>query len=301
LVVADQCSTDGTFETLQATPGVTVVRNDSSSFDEQHRQQLLLGAARRFTGRRILFGLDADEAFSSNCTATNDWVRIMEAPAGTVIQFQWVNILPGFREAWVPSERIVCGFVDNGAQHEGRAIHSSRVPLPKESPVLKITEFVILHFQYLSWERMRSKHRWYQTWEYLHNLKDRPLDIYRCYNHMYGSWEASEIQPVRPEWLEGYDRAGIDFRSLQSEAITWWDREMVALLREHGPGRFRKLPIWDVDWNAIARKLGPDGADLSDPRSMSEKMVHQLLRATQKYRTNLGVRAFERFLRMGGW
>ena len=69
---------------------------------------------------------------------------------------------------------------------------------------------------------------------------------------MLGGWEEEEIHPFRREWLEGYDRSGIDFRSLKPEPITWWDKEVLQMLLEHGPRRFRKLDIWDMDWNAVA-------------------------------------------------
>src|SRR5262249_1964896 len=109
------------------------------------------------------------------------------------------------------------------------------------------------------------------------------------------------IHPVKPEWLKGYDRAGIDFRSLQSESVTWWDREILQMLREHGPERFRRIAIWDKDWNAIAAQVGANGADLSDPRSAWAKIVHRLLKVTQKNRSSFGVRGFERFLRLTCW
>ena len=118
---------------------------------------------------------------------------------------------------------------------------------------------------------------------------------------MFGGWEEEEIHSIRPEWLEGYDRAGIDFRSLKGESVTWWDTELLQMLVEHGPKHFRKLNIWDMDWNALAASLGIDGVDLADPRSSAEKAIHYLLVKTQNQRTNLGVRAFERLLRLLGW
>ena len=60
VIVADQLSTDGTREILRATPGVELVLNESPTFDEAHRQNLLLTHARKIPGKRILIGLDAD-------------------------------------------------------------------------------------------------------------------------------------------------------------------------------------------------------------------------------------------------
>src|SRR4030095_9506372 len=98
---------------------------------------------------------------------------------------------------------------------------------------------------------MLSKHRWYQAWEYAIHQKKGALQIFREYHHMFG-WAKNEIHPVQPEWLAGYDRAGVNFRSLKTEPLTWWDREVVQMLCDKGPDSFRKLAIWNRDWNAVA-------------------------------------------------
>jgi len=301
IIVADQGSTDGTLQELQRTAGVQTLVNESPAYDEAQRQRLLINAARKISGKRIFIALDADEALSANCLPSAEWQRLAEAKPGTVLRFRWVNILPRFKQAWIPSEPTALGFIDDGSEHTGEKIHSRRVPWPANSPVIDLAEVVVLHFQYVAWERMLSKHRWYQAWEALNHPQKAPLEIFRKYHHMYGSWDASEIHPVKPEWLDGYERAGVSFRSLQGEPVTWWDKELLQMLREHGTARFRKLDIWDKDWNEVAHTLGLNGADFRDPRSATEKTVHRLLAATQKRRANLGVRALERSLRSLGW
>jgi hypothetical protein len=301
VVVADQQSNDGTLELLQATPGAEVVINESPAFDEAHRQKILLERARQFEGRRVLIGLDADEALSANCRESKEWKQIADAEPGTILRFRWVNILPGFKEVWIPPKYNAFGFVDNGCDFRGWRIHSPRLPQPENAPVIDLDEIVVLHFQYVAWERMIAKHHWYQAWEHLKHQQKGSLEIFREYNHMYGGWDKSEIHPLQPEWLEGYDRAGIDFRSLQSEPVTWWDREIVQMLREYGTERFRRIAIWDQDWNEMATHIRTNGADLSDPRSAWEKTVHRLLAVTQSRRSNLAVRGFERLLRLLGW
>jgi hypothetical protein len=300
VVVADQGSTDGTLQYLQATPGVDVVINDTP-FDELHRQRLLVGQARRVSGGRILIALDADEALSANCLESKEWERLNSAKPGTVLRFRWVNILPGLQQAWIPPEPVPLGFVDDGTEQTGGRIHNHRLPCPPGAPRLDLEDIVVLHFQYLAWDRMLSKHRWYQAWEHATHGQKKPLQIFREYNHMYGSWDKSEIHPVRPEWLSAYEAAGLDFRALKSEPITWWDREVLQMLREHGPAYFRKLAIWGVNWNNVAAELGLGETDLGDPRSTSERVVHKLLAATQNRRATWTVRGFERLLRFAGW
>jgi len=127
------------------------------------------------------------------------------------------------------------------------------------------------------------------------------LDIYREYNHMKGSWEESELKPVRAEWLTGYADMGIDFENIETESITWWDVEVLRMIQKMGPGYFRKLNIWGANWESVAASVGELGEGLSDPRSSFEKGAHRILEATQGRRANLGVRALESLLRRCGW
>jgi hypothetical protein len=301
LIVADQGSTDGTLAVLHASPGVEVVINDGPGYDESYRQKLLLGRARKIPGPRILLGLDADEALSANHVASSEWAKIMAAPPGTVLRFRWVNILPGFKQAWIPPKFTAFGFIDDGAEHTGSRIHSPRVPNPPHAPTLDLEEIVVLHFQYVAWERMESKQRWYQAWELTKHRQKSPLEIFRQYNHMNGSWAPEEIHPLKPEWLAGYDEAGIDFRSLTCEPVTWWDREVVQMLREHGADYFRRVAIWNQNWNAVAQRVGVAPANFGDPRSPLEKAAHRLLASTQNRRGDWTVRGLERVLRASGW
>jgi hypothetical protein len=301
VIVADQGSTDETRRKIVDHLKTDLVINDSPVFDEVHRQRLLIGRARELAEDRILIALDADEALSANVSESREWNELHRLPAGTVLRFQWVNILPGFKQAWIPKQLKRCGFVDDGSQHGGRRIHNQRVPGGPDAPVVDLKEVVVLHFQYVLWERMRRKHNWYQVWELVENRQKRPLDIFRKYHHMFGSWDPDELHPVKPEWLAGYEKAGLDFRSLKCESVTWWDREVVRMLSEHGASRFRKLAIWDQDWNDMAAQIGSEFSDFSDPRSVTEKVIHRILKVTQKRRELLVVRVFERLLRNLGW
>jgi len=301
IVVADQGSTDGTFQELLRTPGVHAVVNASPVFDEPHRQRLLIENARRIADKRLLIALDADEALSSNCLQSKEWEQISQAEPGTVLRFRWVNVLPGFENAWIPSEPLLCGLVDDGTEHTGRPIHNPRVPSRPGAPVIDLQEIVVLHFQYVVPSRMRSKHRWYQAWEHLNSPSKRPLDIFRQYHHMHGGWDENEIQPVKREWFAGYESVGLDFSALASEPVTWWDKEVVQMLCQHGPARFCKLAIWDQDWNALRAHVSTSDIAITDPRSLWEKTVHRILSATQTNRSNWGVRGFEKLLRVIGW
>ena len=302
IIVADQGSTDGTLEQLYAAPTVSVVHNNSATYDERHRQCLLINRAREIEGPRVLIALDADEALSANAPDSPEWAKIESAEPGAVLRFRWVNILPGFEKAWIPDEPVAFGYVDDGREHTAMSrIHNPRLPQPAGAPLLDLKDIVVLHFQYAVPARMESKQRWYQVWEHINHPNRSVLDIFRQYNHMFGSWDASEIHPMRAEWLAGYDRAGLSFRDLECERMTWWDEDIFRLLGEHGPGRFRRLDIWKKDWTQVAIERGADPASFADPRSIWVKLAHRLLRATQSARDQASVRIFERLLRLSGW
>src|SRR5437899_2901721 len=111
IVIADQCSEDGSRDIARSHPKVLLVDNPALAYNEEHRQQLLLEAARQIPGRRVIIALDADEALSANWMSSPEWKSLLAAGEGTVLRFQWVNICPDLRHCWIPPDDIPFGFV----------------------------------------------------------------------------------------------------------------------------------------------------------------------------------------------
>jgi hypothetical protein len=303
IVVADQGSSDGSREIAAGFSKVTLLDNHVPAYDEGARQRLLLSGARRIPGRRVIVALDADEILSADFAATPEWAAVRAAPSGTILTFDWINVLPGFTSAWIPPEKVPFGFVDDGSDHRGDRIHSTRIPVRADSPVLQLDDLKVLHLQYTDWSRMKSKQRWYQCWETLEHPTKRPIQIYRQYHRMDG-FPAAEIHPLSPRWLSGYERRGIDIRAASEDAVYWWDKEVLDWLARHGAPRFRRLDVWDVDWAEIAARLGRAVAPASvrDPRSAFERAVHRWLEATQRRRPDSRrIRWMQRTLIPLGW
>jgi hypothetical protein len=59
-----------------------------------------------------------------------------------------------------------------------------------------------------------------------------------------------EVTPVDPAWFCGWERAGIDMRSITVEPYYWQDFEVLRLFAQHGLRRFRMDDIWNIDWEA---------------------------------------------------
>jgi len=302
VIVADQGSDDASRDIALRHSKVTLVENPDPTYDEGGRQRLLLREARQIPGKRVIIALDADEALTGNWRDTEEWHRILSAPPGTVLNFEWANIRPDWKSCWIPPGRVPFGFVDDGREHSGSALHSNRIPGRDESPSIELTDIKVLHLQYTAWERMKSKQRWYQCWERLNHPRKRPVQIYRQYHHMDAIPEA-HLRPVRQDWLAGYVRHGIDFTATAAGERFWTDGEVLRWLQTFGTARFRRLDIWDVDWAALARKHGFEVSPelLRDPRNRVERAVHDWLRRTQSRQMKPGIRLLQRLLIPLGW
>ena len=302
IVVADQGSTDGSREIAARHAKVTLIDNPESEYDEGARQRLLLDAARNFSGRRVIFALDADEIPAAGWPESEAFARFAGAGPGTVGRMRWANILPGFERCWLPREEVVFGFVDDGAEHRGERIHSVRLPVAAAAPSVSPDAVTVLHYQYANWERMKSKQRWYQGWELLNMPGKRPIQLYRQYHHM-DAIRPERTEPLPQRWIAPYERAGIDMRSIPEEAHYPWDEEVLGWMRVYGARRFRKLDIWDVDWESVAHRAGlaaPDGG-LADPRGYLTRAIHRWLRASQDRHTRGRTRLAQRALIPFGW
>jgi hypothetical protein len=302
IIIADQMSTDRSREIAVRYPKVTLVENPSDKFDEAERQQLLIEAARCFSQPRLIIALDADEILTANYMDCTEWATICEAAPGTVISFQWANLLPDLKSYWSPPQDFPWGFMDDGSKHNGKKIHSHRVPIPTCSSRINLRDIKVLHYQYTHWERMESKHRWYQAWERLNRPSRHAVDIYRQYHHMY-SIPKNEFHPVPEEWLLGYKQHGIDMTSICKEKTFWWDKDVLKLIIENDPKTFKREAIWDFDWGELNKRINHDikQANLDDPRSVFDKYVHHWLSRTQPAHFRLRVRAVETILKSIGW
>jgi hypothetical protein len=209
-------------------------------------------------------------------------------------------MLPSFEACWIPPEDIVFGYVDDGAEHGGSTVHSTRLPVRASAPTVKLRDVKVMHYQYTNWRRMKSKQRWYQAWEWLNVPGKRPIQLYRQYHHMDAVPE-ERLEPVPAEWLERYEAEGIDMTTIPTEPYYRWDAELLEWIKAQGPRHFRKLDVWDVDWNDIARAAGVHGAPIGDPRGPGTRLLHRWLALTQGHADQRRIRYLQRALIPFGW
>ena len=104
------------------------------------------------------------------------------------------------------------------------------------------------------------------------------------------------------DWLDAYRSSKVVRRPYY-----WYDLEVFKFFDQYGVDKFRKLNIWDTDWQSKARVLGKQG-NYQDPRMRLDKWIHRFIerhREELKMRTTLKWKLINKFgntvLRVFGW
>jgi glycosyltransferase involved in cell wall biosynthesis len=303
IIVADQNSDDNSAELVQACPKAQLIRNESKVFNEAQRQILLLDAARKIPGPRVIVAMDADEILPTQLFETPAWDRIIYSPPGTVGQLQFINMLPGMKKA-IRADWLNRIYVDDEHPHTPTPIHSSPVPFREQSPTIRLPESMLLHYAMVDANRYARRQIWYQCLERLNTKDFGPIQLYRRY-FGYNSIPDDQLCDVNPTWFTAYEREGIEVRKIEPGPTAMYDRDILAWMTDPkiGTRRFNKLAIWHIDWNSEYRTLAgkPPPVDLGDPRSWYEKTVHRWLARTQPHARSYSVRGIQRVLRLTGW
>lgn len=297
ILIADQLSDDGSQSIAERYPKVTLIANPSITFNEPERQALLISEARKRWPDAVLMALDADEALTPNVCTSPEWKAAIAQPPGTVLRMRWVNVRPGFESCWRPPRQRFFGYVDDGEPHAGQLIHSPRVPIPARAKFFDLENVEVLHFQYVDEERMQSKHRWYQCYERTIAPTRSATKIYRQYHHMDAipdSWNDS-LPPTL--WEELTDQ-GANIATIAIGGPYRWDRDVLELFRQYGPGAFRREDIWRAPWKTLRSSLGLDAEayPVDDPRSQRDISIQNWLRRTQRLRRWPHIRLADAFL-----
>lgn len=301
IIIADQSTDKVSAQIAECFSKVTLIDNVSEAYSEQHRQKLLIDAARQLPPPRLLMALDADEMLTANFLHSPEWNCVLEAPPGTVIRLEWVNIQPDLDSCWISEGKLPLAFVDDGSKHSGTDIHSPRIPVPAHANTMILEDIKCLHYQYTNWERMQKKQCWYQCWERINSPQRSAIDIFRQYHHMY-SMAVERLRPLKREWLSGYIDRGIDMTSINYDKSPWIDREILSYFDEHGTKKFSREAIWNFDWENIAKSLGDnDVSRYRDPRNRFERRFHWWLKESQRVQTKFSVRLVQKALKLMGW
>ncbi len=281
ILIADQGSTDGSLEICRRYPKVVVIENLEEDYDEGRRQLLLIDEARRICpAHKILFGFDADEILSGNSLASEEWKVMLQAEPGTVIRIEKPDLRDGTATCIRYNTPWALGYVDDGAVHRPKRIHSLRLPTPPAAPVMDLTQVKVLHYALTRPRAQASKHRRYSVIE---NLLGKGLVVGRrlSYRPAHDFSVGFRVEHSPKSWFEVWEAQGIDMRTIVASEYYWQDFDVLKAFRQHGVARFWKENIWDFDWESCRRAALADGIETvpASPIRKPPRWLSVLLRA----------------------
>ncbi len=257
IVIADQQSTDSTREIVSRFPKVTLIVNDSPDLDESYRDAMLIKKARELVGNNgILFRIDADEIFTPDFDS-EDWREIKQSKEGTVWRFRWFHLSPNFSSFFESKFPMFGAFVDDGREYTPKSIIHLRELFPN-SPVAEervALNIGLLHYQFVDWNRMQSKHRYYQCFEHIAFPTKSAIEVFRQYHWMFDSGLPKESIPF--QWIESYKSLGIDLFGVAFEKEFWWDEKVNEYFAKYSPEHFRYFETYKPGKLLFAKGKNP--------------------------------------------
>jgi hypothetical protein len=295
IIIADQNSTDGSRDIARKYSKVILIDNNSSEYNEYARQELLLNEARKIKGKRLLISLDADEIFTADFEETSDWQLILNSEPGESFGFRWINIKPDFKHGWL-SKHFPWALMDDNSIHDGKWIHSPRLPIKHPEKTIDLEQIKVLHYQFTNWRRMVSKHRFYQCLERINKPHINPIQLYRVYHHM-NLIKKKDTFTIENSNFRSYENRGITVRRMKFETLYWFDEEVLKMFSKYGTKKFKNEAIWDVNWNKIAKQFGFNTKEsINDPRSLMDRMLNIWLKISYPFHKNNLVNKIDNFL-----
>jgi hypothetical protein len=250
IVIADQQSTDGSWEIANSHPNVIALQNDSAAYDEHRRRALMLEEVQRRHAGALVMGLDADEFLLAHPAdwekACRNWI---ENHSQKTIRFDWNYLLPNGTE-WFVQQQDFCRPVLAGEIPPG-FIHRPRIPLSEEK--FHSPDFPILHLNLYWLRRMRMKVWWYLALEAAGGKKPS-IDSLRLYSRN-ASLTMPNRQPV-PEKFQPPVRKILDSLAVEDTWETWQKSELLKMLAADDRSHLSHTPIWSFPWNTELEAAG---------------------------------------------
>ncbi|PPJ63162.1 glycosyltransferase family 2 protein [Cuspidothrix issatschenkoi] len=250
IIIADQNSTDGSQAICKKYPKVILIENKSQQFNEAERQLLLIQTARDLVQEhKIILALDADEILAANATKTASWQKMLQAEPGTILFFEKPDLFDNTYKCIRSGILTPLGYVDDGAEHQPRKIHSVRVPMPEYGTRLHIHDIKILHYAFVRLDAHASKIRMYSVIE---NILEDTNAISRRFRHPYklNYLSIGKLEACPHEWFDSWEDLGIDMHTITKQQYYSYDFEVLHYFHKYGCKRFWMEDIWKYDWES---------------------------------------------------
>jgi glycosyltransferase involved in cell wall biosynthesis len=295
ILVADQRSTDATPEILRSFPAKLSIIDNSDKYYSERIRWRLLDLAREFDGNNLVFCIDADEIISSPILTGNYLDELAALPPGTSIAMEWINLwrhpLVWRHDASVWTGQLVTMGIRDDRQVGYRPCHSTEMHeprLPKCPRQIISSDLKLLHYQFVLFERKRSKEAWYRALETI-KLGIAQAHSINYYYRVARDEREVRLAPIDPGWIAGWQEMGIDLEHFAEEPLYWYDVEVLRWFAEKGPAYFAAIDLWDIDWEAKRRLALAQGFEgipappIVDPRTWEQKAYHAYLARFQRH------------------
>lgn len=258
IIIADQMSTDDSREIVKRYSKAVLIDNTNPEYDELYRQQLLIDKARElFPGKKCLLALDADEIMTAASMTSSFWSRLNDFEEGTVLTFEKPDIISPVTQCIRYDSYFTLGYIDDGAPHTGKKIHSVRIPRKPDSPVVEIEDVKFMHYALTRTIEYRSRQRLYSVIENVKNIAPFHRRLL-SYSYRLNDYVSQHTISNTPEdWFNGWERAGINMRTIQTSEVNNYTAQVLDYLQEYGVKRFFLDDIWDKDWEVFCRESYP--------------------------------------------
>lgn len=247
LIVLDDSASDKSASLVRKFGG-TVLTQEGGATDYSSFRSRLLNAGRNKNGTHFVW-LDADEAFSSNFLTTFRR-RLGVMSSGSALLLNWICLWKSpYRmrfdnSVWVRNFKDFV-FCDDGSSdfpqvtdHEPRTpVYRSRSNLKR----IKTTEGVVLHFQFVPFQRFLAKQAYVQCREVITWKRDPKL-----VNSQYRITKDSEgikCIPIPSSWIREFE--GLDGLALAGPDV--FLGEIQKFFDDSDIRIFEALDIWDLE------------------------------------------------------
>jgi glycosyltransferase involved in cell wall biosynthesis len=245
IIALDNGSTDNTRAILESAGAIVIPYSDSGEINMSYLRMELLEAGRRAGGTHFIW-LDADEAFSSPFNENGREIIAGLRP-GEKLSLRWITLWQStshYRDDGVWNDLykdfIVCdkpgqGFTDqflSEARTPGQNNSIKRLPESKG---------VVLHFQFVAWQRVILKQSYYRMRELIEKRRSA-----RRINATYSITLPSSTITTREapsDWFKNL----ILPKEFGEESTGWYIEQIFQWFDKYGIQFFEPLQIWQIE------------------------------------------------------
>lgn len=235
-----------------------IVRKEDDRFHETIRRALPLEAGREIGGTHFIV-IDADEAFTANCTEGHFLrQKILQLSPGDSLELAWIQLwrsVTAYRHddsVWTDNYKAFVFADDGHCRYDETFIHLERVPSGLTGKRVRIEgyDYGLMHFQFVNWKNLLLKQAWYRCIERV-NHPQKPADEINALYAPSKDERGIRLRDVPFKWFAAYP-------FFQAETLdtpdAWRRQEVLDWFTEYGTETFAELDIWDVEWGVDTGK-----------------------------------------------